>query len=243
MPSTLVAYGTGEGQTAAVAERVADALAERGHDVTVVDLAADGGSGDGPAVRAFDAVLVASPVRNRRHLPAVTAFVEANRAALAARPTGLVQLSVASALPWRRAREGPTGSVEDLVERTGWRPDRVALVAGALRDREYDPLTRLAFRLVAAVTTGDADASRDYEYTDRDDVDEFGAAFASYVEGYLDGRSGAAAEERPGRDATVPDAPVGEPSGASRSLAVVGLLAGALAVLLWLVVRGRHRGW
>jgi menaquinone-dependent protoporphyrinogen oxidase len=239
MPSTLVVYGTGEGQTATVAARVADALAARGHEVTTVDLGAD----DAAAVDAdeFDAVVVGSPVRNRGHLPTVVAYVEANRAALADRPTGFLQVSMASALPWRWAREGAGDYVEDLTERTGWRPDRVALVAGAVRYTQYDPVTRLLFGLVSAVTTGDTDASRDYEYTDWDDVERFGAEFAAFVDGYLAARGededdGADAGERaPEADAT--DA--GTRSTARRLL----LLAGALALAYWFVVRDRRREW
>jgi menaquinone-dependent protoporphyrinogen oxidase len=174
----LVAYGSGEGQTGRVAGRIAAVLSGRGHAVTVVDVA------ERPAVgvRAFDAVLVGSPVRNRRHLPSVRRFVDRNRETLADRPSGFFQLSLASLAPGRWAEEGAHGFVDDLVERTGWRPDRLGLFAGAVRYTQYDRLTRLAFRLVSAVTTGDTDTARDYEYTDWDDVEAFAAEFASLVE-------------------------------------------------------------
>jgi menaquinone-dependent protoporphyrinogen oxidase len=178
MSSILVAYGTGEGQTAKVAERVGSVLSDRGHDVTTVDVA----DAAGVDVADFDAVLVGSPVNNRRHRPDVYAFVERNREALTSRPAGFFQLSLASVVPWRWAREGAGEFADEFVERTGWQPDRVGLFAGAVRYTQYDRRTRWLFRLVSAVTTGDTDTSRDYEYTDWDAVERFAAEFADLVE-------------------------------------------------------------
>jgi menaquinone-dependent protoporphyrinogen oxidase len=178
MTSILVVYGTGEGQTAKVADYVDSVLTERGHEVTTLPV----GAASDVAVDDFDAVVVGSPVNNRRHLPAVVEFVEENRAALADRPSAFFQLSFASIVPSAWAREGAREFVDDLVERTGWRPDRVGLFAGAVRYTQYDRLTRALFRLVSTLTTGDTDTDRDYEYTDWDEVEGFASEFASFVE-------------------------------------------------------------
>ncbi|MFC6725424.1 hypothetical protein ACFQE1_13800 [Halobium palmae] len=53
MRRTLVAYATTEGQTEKVATRVADALRDRTHDVTLAKLGDGDGNGTDPA--AFDA--------------------------------------------------------------------------------------------------------------------------------------------------------------------------------------------
>jgi menaquinone-dependent protoporphyrinogen oxidase len=223
MTSILVAYGSGEGQTAAVAERVGSALEARGYEVTTVDVA--GASSDD--VEDFDAVLVGSPVNNRRHRPDVYAFVERHREALSTRPSGFFQLSLASIMPWRWAQEGAQEFVDDLVEETGWQPDRVGLFAGAVKYTQYDRRTRFLFRLVSGVTTGDTDTSRDYEYTDWDAVDRFAVEFAAFVD----------AE----RGRTAP------PTGRSRGIAglarrpavalgVAGL--GAVGAVYWMTRRG-----
>lgn len=54
MASFLVVYGTGEGQTAKVADRIVEALADRGHDATAVDVADE----PDPDVTAFDSVVL-----------------------------------------------------------------------------------------------------------------------------------------------------------------------------------------
>jgi len=233
MASILVAYGSGEGQTATVARRVESVLDERGHDVTVVDLTAEAAE---PTVEAFDAVLVGSPVNNRKHLPAVVAFVDANAAALAERPTAFVQLSFASVVSAQWGTEGAAEFVDDLVERTGWHPDRVGRFAGAVKYTQYDRLTRWFFRLVSAVTTGDTDTSRDYEYTDWDAVEAFAADFATFVE--RGGSSRAADADDRGRGKAVSAPGTARPE-RTRSAARMALALGVLALAYWLVVRRR----
>lgn len=84
MVSILVLYGTGEGQTAKIAETVAESLEERGHDATLTDVATDSGSVD---VDAFDAVLVGASIHVGKRQAAVRSFVTERRDALESRPT------------------------------------------------------------------------------------------------------------------------------------------------------------
>jgi len=232
MGSVLVAYGTGEGQTAKVADYVGGVLADRGHDATTVDVSASPDASS-VAVAAFDAVLVGSPVYNRRHRPEVVAFVERNREALAARPAGFFQLSLAATVPFRWAEGGDRAFVDRFVEETGWQPDRVGTFAGAVNYTRYDRLTRLVFRLVSAVTTGDTDTSRDYEYTDWDEVERFAGEFADLVDAETRGGRVRSAAGTIGRRLT------GFDRGEALAVALLGLgLAGAA---YWLVVeRGRR---
>jgi len=193
MGSILVCYGTGEGQTATVADRIVDALAERGHDATALDAA------DLPPefdLEAFDAVLVGASIHMGKHQPAVREFVSANRDALAARPTGFFQLSLSSAVTDEARRADAAGYVDAFLEETGWRPDRIARFGGALRYSKYGFLKRLMMKRIAREATGDTDASRDYEYTDWHEVEAFAADFAAFVEGRL----GAGSPEPDGRD-------------------------------------------
>ncbi|KAB1198310.1 MULTISPECIES: flavodoxin domain-containing protein [Haloferax] len=178
MASILVVYGSGEGQTQKVAEHVEDVLSDRGHDVTVRRVTERGDV----VVEEFDAVLVGSPVNNRRHRLDVVEFVESNREVLATRPNGFFQLSLASTVPLRWAQDGARQFVDSLVTKTGWHPEHVGRFAGAVKYSQYDPLQRAVFKLVSAVTTGDTDTSRDYEYTDWNEVEAFATTFAEDVE-------------------------------------------------------------
>ncbi|WP_433633243.1 flavodoxin domain-containing protein [Halomicrococcus sp. NG-SE-24] len=177
MPSILIAYGTGEGQTKKVAEYIDSVLERRGLDVTTTRVS----EASDIAVSEFDGVLIGASVNNRRHQPEVLVFVERHGQALADRPSGFFQLSLASAISSEWAREEAMDYVEKLTGTTGWHPDRVGLFAGALKYTQYDFKRRWLFKLAALAFGLDTDTSRDYEYTDWDDVERFATSFGEFV--------------------------------------------------------------
>ena len=188
MAAILIVYGTSEGQTAKVAERLAGTLAERGHDATVVDT---GSRADADPAE-FDGTLVGSSIHVGKQQAGVTGFVTANRDSLAEQPTGLFQLSLSSAADEPERRAAAAGYVDSFVEATGWQPDRVGLFGGALRYSEYGFLKRLVMKRIAREATGDTDTARDYDYTDWGEVEAFANDFAAFVEGRLGERPGGA---------------------------------------------------
>lgn len=63
--------------------------------------------------------------------------------------------------------------VEKFIENTGWRPQRIELIAGALPYSRYNFLVRFIMRRISAKEGGDTDTSHDYEYTDWNAIDRF----------------------------------------------------------------------
>lgn len=177
MASILVCYGTGEGQTATVAERIVDVPDERGHDATVVNAA------ERPAdlaVSDFDAVLVGASIHAGKHQPAVRKFIDENRDALAAMPTAFFQVSLSSAD--ERGAGQAAAYVDELVEETGWHPDRIGFFGGALRYSEYGFVKRLLMKQVAKRAIPNVNTSGDVEFTDWDEVESFATDVAAFVE-------------------------------------------------------------
>jgi len=181
MATVLVCYGTSEGQTKKVAGRIASILRRRGHEATKVDL----GSAAPDDIESFDAVLVGASIHVGKHQSAVASFVRDHREALALRPTGFFQLSLSSATDDEQRRAEAAAYVDEFVEATGFRPDRIGLFGGALRYSKYGFLKRLVMKRIAADATGDTDTRRDYEYTDWAEVAAFTKDFAAFVEGRL----------------------------------------------------------
>jgi len=180
MVSFLLVYATGEGQTTKVATRIADALAERGHETTTVELGKRGPDVD---VTAHDAVLAGASIHMGKHQKAVRRFVETHREALDQRPTAFFQLSLSSAT--EEGAEEAAGYADALFEANGWHPDRIGLFGGALRFSEYGLLTRFMMKRIAKENMPDVDTSTDTEFTDWDDVDAFANDVAAFVEGRL----------------------------------------------------------
>jgi menaquinone-dependent protoporphyrinogen oxidase len=174
MASVLIVYGTTDGHTAQVADRLARELRAAGHEVTVHDAAALD-LADSPA--GFDAILVGGSVHLGKHQPALEEFVRAHRDELAAKPSALFSVSMAAAAG-PSGRESANRYVAQLTEKTGWQPRQTATLAGALLYTRYGFLKRLFMKWINRRAGHDTDTSRDFVYTDWNAVDELAHQFA-----------------------------------------------------------------
>ena len=77
---------------------------------------------------------------------------------------------------WRSVRSGPA---EWSRRRRAARKEQP--VAGALEYSKYNPLKRWIMKRIAAKAGGGTDTSRDYDYTDWDDLQQFAEAFGRRV--------------------------------------------------------------
>lgn len=180
MSTFLVAYGTSEGQTEKIAERIGDRLIERGHGARVRNVAeSDPVPGD------YDAVLIGSSIHVGSHQKSVEQFVAGHRETLAVQPTGFFQVSLSAGSDDPDRRAEAAGYVEAFEDATDFHPDRVGQFGGALRYSKYGFLKRLLMKRIAGKTSGDTDTTRDYEYTDWHEVEAFTDDFAAFVEGRL----------------------------------------------------------
>lgn len=172
MSTVLIAYGTTEGQTASVAEFMADILRAHGHEVRCAEVRALGPTGtDG-----CDAALVGAPVHVGKHDKRVVQFVRTHRGWLDHVPSGFFSVSLAATGDEAQART----YVEEFEEATGWRPQRVSRVAGALPYTRYGFVKRMLMKRIAGSKPGtlSTDTSRDHSYTDWDEVRAFTDGFA-----------------------------------------------------------------
>lgn len=179
MAHILVAYGTGEGQTAKVAERIDAVLQARGHDPTTVDV----GERPDVDVEGFDAVLVGASIHAGKHQTTVRSFVSDELDVLEAVPTAFFQVSLSSAT--EEGQEQAAGYVEGFIEETGWHPDRIGKFGGALRFSEYGFLKRLLMKQIVKRTMEDVEAAGDTELTDWAAVEAFANDVGAFVEGRL----------------------------------------------------------
>lgn len=180
MSSFLVVYGTGEGQTAKVADRIVESLVDRGHDATAVNVSQPTFD---HSVNEFDAILVGASVHGGKHQSAVREFVTSNHDALATKPTAFFQVSLSSATEEGRAQAA--GYVDTFLEETGWQPDRIGLFGGALRYSKFGFLKRLMMKQLIKRRMPEVDTSTDVEFTDWTEVETFAADVAAFVEGRL----------------------------------------------------------
>jgi menaquinone-dependent protoporphyrinogen oxidase len=197
MASTLIVYATREGQTEKVARRIADVFRSRGSAVDLVD--ADHLPALDPS--RFDLIIVGSPVRAQGYLRSVVRFVRKHHVTLERVPSAFFSVGLAVVSKASDGRAQTREVVERFIRKTGWRPQRVELVAGALPYSKYNFLIRFVMRRIASKEGGDTDTSRDYEYTDWRAVDAFASDLAlGAVRDAAPSQTPAVAQPRPRED-------------------------------------------
>jgi menaquinone-dependent protoporphyrinogen oxidase len=171
MTKILIGYGTTEGQTARIADHIAQVCQSHGVEVQALDLKR---SSD-VFLDGYDAAIVGGSIHMGKHEEHVVDFVRKNRAALERLPSAFFSVSLAAHGDVDNAR----AYVENFKQETGWWPTQVGLFGGALLYRQYGILKRLMMKKIVSDKPGSlsTDTSRDHVYTDWDEVKRFAEAF------------------------------------------------------------------
>lgn len=182
MQSICVLYATREGHAAKVAAHFAQALIERGLQVDLFEVR------DFPfQLNVYQAVVLAASVHGGHHEKEMVRFVRENRRPLEAMHSAFLSITLSEAGAERidATAEEHAGFVNDvqlMLERfydeTGWHPEHVKPVAGALAYSKYNFLVKLMMRRIARQAGGSTDTSHDVEYTNWADLEAYASQLA-----------------------------------------------------------------
>ena len=173
MADVLIVYATVLGHTRRIAERVASELRALGHAPTVAACDAAPPMGD------FAAVIVGAPVRSAAFLAPIDAYVRANAADLARRPSALYAVCSPDEHDDRTYRQAIDGYLRALQSATGWQPDVIASFAGV----RTHPHLGLAAQVLGHEALGEA-------ATDWDAVSGFVEAIVHHLDRSASGPNG-----------------------------------------------------
>lgn len=164
----LIVYNSRHGQTARIAERIRDVAATIDGVTPTLEGVNAINEND---VALADVFIVAGSIHFDRHDRKIARFVREHLSAMASRSSALV--SVSGTMARFGGRDHAQRYADTFLEKTGWIPDRVELVAGAITYTKYGFLLRWVMRRIASREGLDTDTSRDYEYTDWEALDQF----------------------------------------------------------------------
>jgi len=166
--NVLIVYGTTEGQTRKIAERVAKGVSDRGHSVELHDsLEPDAGLD----LETFHAFVLAGSVHQEQHQKAIKNFATAHSERLNASPAAFVSVSLSAAL--EETRSEAQSYVDRFVSLTGWQPRMTLLLGGALRFAEYDYFQEQVVKFIVMRRGLASEDGSDREFTDWHALDSF----------------------------------------------------------------------
>ncbi|WP_266080380.1 menaquinone-dependent protoporphyrinogen IX dehydrogenase [Haladaptatus caseinilyticus] len=179
MARVLVVFGTSEGQTATIAERIADVLESEDHYTTLVH---GRHVSEEFRLRDYDAVIVGASIHMGKHQRYLTRFVREHAAELNELPSAFFSVSLTAAAGTDESQATAQGLVDEFLATTGWHPDETMTVPGALTYSRYGWIKRFVMKQIARQEGGGTDTTRDYEYTDWDEISSFAIRFARSLE-------------------------------------------------------------
>lgn len=185
LSNLLIVYGTGDGQTRKIAERIAEiARSQYSHvdTVNVSDITAD----FSPVK--YNAIIIGSSMRHRKYDPAVIRFINDNKSTLDKCPSAFysvryntwpltLTISIGDATT---INHWITEKVNQLLDQADWHPKTIGRFGGALMYTKYDFWMKFSFVIAGWFAKYPTDTSQDHELTKWEDVEKFTKEFLQH---------------------------------------------------------------
>lgn len=180
-------YATREGQTRRIAERLGAEFQAKGLAIELRNVAERPDEID---LDDFSFALLAASVHAGAHESEMIRFVKKHRGRLERTPAAFISVTLSEAgaerLDTTPAEHAAfVADVEKVLntffQDTGWHPELVKPVAGALLYTKYNFLIRFVMKHIARKAGAATDTSRDYQYTDWLALDRFADQIAAQL--------------------------------------------------------------
>ena len=169
MANILIVYSTTDGHTREICLRLKQVIEQHQHQVTLVPVA----EADSLNLESFDKIVLGASIRYGVHGKAVTEFIARNQQILESKPNAFFSVNVVARKP-EKNRPETNPYLQKFLQRIAWQPQNLAVFAGKIDYPSYRPLDRLMIRLIMWMTKGPTDPKAVIEFTDWQQVEEFG---------------------------------------------------------------------
>ena len=172
----LIIYSTTEGQTRKIARFMEDVLQEQDHQVVIAD-----STDDPPGPDGFDCIFIGGSIHMHKFHASLSYYVRNNSELLNKMPGAFFSVCLAIASGLQEEHKEVDDIATKFLNESGWKPEQVAHIAGALKYTRYNYIKRLVMRMIASKQGESTDTSQDHEYTDWDQVKKFVLDFAEMI--------------------------------------------------------------
>jgi menaquinone-dependent protoporphyrinogen oxidase len=169
MAKILIIYSTTDGHTRKICCRLQQVIENAGNQVTVVSV------DDASAIdlNPFDKIIIGASIRYGKHSPEIYDFIKENLQILDSKSNAFFSVNVVA----RKAEKNTPETnpyLKKFLKQISWKPKTLAVFAGKLDYQKYRFRDRFMIRLIMWMTKGPTDPETNIEFTNWDQVEEFG---------------------------------------------------------------------
>lgn len=171
-------YGSSYGHTAKISQFISQKLVNLHHEVDCYD------SQNIPVSinpQDYDAFIVGGSVITGRYHWKLRKWVKSHAAVLNARPSTFFSVCLGILQSDEAVKQQEIRVVKDFFFRCNWEPKFWTIFAGSIVYSKYNWFVKQVMRRIAKKASGDIDMSRDYEFTDWDEVTQFAQSFSQHI--------------------------------------------------------------
>jgi menaquinone-dependent protoporphyrinogen oxidase len=169
MANILILYSTVDGHTRQICERLREVVEHDDHRATVIPVDETPVS----ELASFDKIVIGASIRYGKHRPAVAEFINANQPVLETRPSAFFTVNAVARKPEKRRPE-TNPYLQKFLKQIHWKPAHLGVFAGKIDYSKYGFVDKTMIRFIMWITKGPTDPDAVVEFTDWDDVAEFG---------------------------------------------------------------------
>lgn len=173
MVKILLIYSSTDGQTLKICQRLKRLLEQHDAKAGLLSVDALQPTEFEKELSGFDKIIIGASIRYGKHSPKILALVEQHAALLDQKPNAFFSVNLVARKP-ERSQPETNPYVVKFLGQISWKPQKVAVFAGKLDYPRYKFSDRLLIRLIMWMTKGPTDPKTVVEYTNWQQVDDFG---------------------------------------------------------------------
>lgn len=169
MARIIIIYSTTDGHTREICSYLMRVVEDHDNQVTLLSIN-DMQSVD---LELFDKIVIGASIRYGKHNIKVYEFIKKNLPILEKKPGAFFSVNVVARKPEKNQPE-TNPYLKKFLKQIAWKPQRLAVFAGKIDYQRYQFRDRLMIRLIMWMTKGPTDPKTNIDFTNWDQVKEFG---------------------------------------------------------------------
>lgn len=169
MANILVIYSTTDGQTKKICLKLQKVIEQHNHQVTIVPIEEESSID----LAQFDKIVIGASIRYGKHSPRISSFIEKNQVVLEGTPSAFFSVNVV-ARKSEKSKPEDNPYLQKFLKQLSWAPNQLAVFAGKIDYPSYSFFDRSMIRLIMWMTKGPTDPNAVIEFTDWEQVEDFG---------------------------------------------------------------------